>query len=75
MKLNDLTKGDTAVLTEVKDVELENQLHNMGFSVGDEFSIQKKAAFNDPILISFGNTFLGIRVKEAKLLEVEKQTN
>lgn len=68
--LADFNVGDTVILKNVLDKQLTIQLYSMGCVLGELITIERKAPFGDPIIISIEDSFISIRKNDASKMEV-----
>lgn len=62
--------GDIVLLKDVLDKQLTIQLYSMGCVLGEEITIERKAPFGDPIIISVEDSFISLRKDDASKMEV-----
>ena len=73
MKLSQLTKGDRAIIKKVDtDEALKGRLVSFGITRGSELSVEACSLAKQTISIMVDDTLIGLRVSEAKHIEVEK---
>lgn len=73
MKLSDLEKGDRAIIKKVDtDEELKGRLVSFGIARGSELSVEIYSIAKQTVSIMVDDTLIGLRVSEAKQIEVEK---
>lgn len=68
--LADFKVGDKVILKSVLDNQLTIQLYSMGCVLGEELTIERKAPFGDPIIISVEDSFISLRKDDAQKMEV-----
>ncbi len=68
--LADYKVGDQVVLKNVLDNQLTIQLYSMGCVLGEKITIERKAPFGDPIIISVEDSFISLRKDDAQKMEV-----
>ena len=68
--LADYKVGDKLVLNKVLDNQLTIQLYSMGCILGEEITIERKAPFGDPIIISVEDSFISLRKDDAQKMKV-----
>jgi len=68
--LADYKVGDKVILKEVLDKQLTIQLYSMGCVLGEQITIERKAPFGDPIIISVEDSFISLREDDAKKMKV-----
>ncbi len=71
MTIDLLKVGEHAIITEIKDDTVLNELQKIGFFIGDEIIVQKIAPFGSPISIKTDNIEVAIRKEIAILIETE----
>lgn len=69
--LADCKVGEKVLLEKVLDEQLVIQLHSMGCVLGEVITIERKAMFGDPIVISIDDSFISLRKSDARKIEVK----
>ncbi|MBW4511007.1 MAG: ferrous iron transport protein A [Scytonematopsis contorta HA4267-MV1] len=70
-ELSSLKVGDTAVIVSLSaETSLEQRLSALGFRVGKEVQIIRKAWLNGPLHVRLGTTEVMVRLRDAKLIKV-----
>jgi len=73
MKLSELKKGDRAIIQRVDtDEALKGRLISFGVARGSELTIEACSLAKQTVSILVDDTLIGLRVSEAKQIEVEK---
>jgi len=73
MKLSELEKGDRATIVKIDTNEdLKNRLLSFGVARGSELSVEACSIGKQTIEIMVDDTLIGLRVDEARNIEVEK---
>jgi Fe2+ transport system protein FeoA len=73
MKLSQLTKGDRAIIKKIDtDESLKSRLISFGVARGSELSIEAYSLAKQTVSILVDDTLIGLRVSEARHIEVEK---
>lgn len=70
LKLTNIARGKSAVLTNVDDEMLSLELLHMGCLPGETIQVERIAALGDPIMISVEGNFLSLRKKDAEKMDV-----
>jgi ferrous iron transport protein A len=70
--LADLKKGEKALIIGFKNQELALNLLEMGFLPQTEIIFEYQAPLGCPIGVKIGNSYVAIRKKDAKNIEIEK---
>lgn len=71
MTLQDLTQGERGVITKVKGHgSFRKRITEMGFIIGKEVKVVKKAPLRDPVEYKILDYFVSLRNSEANLIEV-----
>ena len=74
--LYDLKSGDFATISGItavdSDITLMQRLIALGFRVGKQIRVMRKASFNGPLHVRIGSTDIIIRESEAKLIQISK---
>lgn len=72
--LYDLKAGDFAIISGIDAVNVEQSLCQrlmaLGFRVGKNIKVMRKASFNGPIHVRVGSTDVILRESEAKLINI-----
>jgi ferrous iron transport protein A len=75
--LYNLKSGDLATISGINalhiDQPLIQRLVALGFRVGKQIKVMRKASFNGPLHVRIGSTDIIIRESEAKLIQIAKQ--
>jgi len=72
MTLDQLEEKEQAIINQIDDQQLAEQLIRMGILLGEEIKIERIAPLSDPILISSGSCSISIRKDDAKKIIVSK---
>ena len=73
MKLSDLHKGDKALIVSIgTDEVLKSRLFSFGITRGTEISIEACSLGKQTVEIMAEETLIGLRMSEAKNIEVNK---
>jgi len=73
MRLSELTKGDRAIIKKIDTSEaLKERLTSFGVARGSELSIEMYSLAKQTVSILVDDTLIGLRVSEARQIEVEK---
>jgi len=73
MKLSELHKGDRATIVKINTNEdLKSRLLSFGVARGSELSVEVCSLGKQTIEIMVDDTLIGLRVDEARNIEVEK---
>ena len=73
MKLSELHKGDRATIVKINTNEdLKSRLLSFGVARGSELSVEACSLGKQTIEIMVDDTLIGLRVDEAKNIDVEK---
>src|SRR5674476_207066 len=71
--LYDLTEGEEGIILKIKGRgQFRQRISEMGFVVGKNVSVVKKAPLRDPIEYKIMGYHISLRNSEAQLIEVEK---
>jgi ferrous iron transport protein A len=74
--LYDLKSGDFATISGINavgsDITLIQRLIALGFRVGKQIRVMRKASFNGPLHVRIGSTDIIIRESEAKLIQISE---
>ncbi len=71
MYLNKIQQNKKAIITDIKDSNVKNNLSRLGIFVGNEIYVSKIAPFGSPISLKIKDFEIAIRKDVAKLIEVE----
>ena len=73
MKLSELHKGDSATIVKINTNEdLKSRLLSFGVARGSKLSVEACSLGKQTIEIMVDDTLIGLRVDEARNIEVEK---
>ena len=73
MKLSELHKGDSATIVKINTNEdLKSRLLSFGVARGSQLSVEACSLGKQTIEIMVDDTLIGLRVDEAKNIDVEK---
>jgi len=72
MNLAQLKENESGIIIKINDDNLAIQLLAMGFILGETIKVERIAPLNDPILITSGSNYIGIRKSDAKQIEIDK---
>lgn len=72
MTLDQLKENQSGTIKQINDENLALQLLAMGFILGEEIKVERIAPLLDPILISSGTNYIGIRKADAKKMKIDK---
>jgi len=73
MKLSELHKGDSATIVKINTNEdLKSRLLSFGVARGSKLSVEACSLGKQTIEIMVDDTLIGLRVDEAKNIDVEK---
>ncbi len=72
MRLSDLQEGETGVITEITDKQLEPKLLEMGCLPNEKITVEKISLLGDPIAYLILEYKLGLRRSEADAILVQK---
>lgn len=72
MNLAQLKENESGIIIKINDENLAIQLLAMGFILGEIIKIERIAPLKDPILITSGTNYIGIRKADAKQIEIDK---
>jgi ferrous iron transport protein A len=70
-KLSELKPGEQAQVERFTDQEVASRCLEMGCTPGIFITIEQVAPLGDPLMISFGSTFIGLRKQEAESIAVK----
>ena len=74
MKLSELEKGDRATIVKIDiNEDLKSRLLSFGVARGSELSVEACSLGKQTIEIMVDDTLIGLRVDEARNIEVEKR--
>ncbi|MFW5431747.1 MAG: ferrous iron transport protein A [Methylophilaceae bacterium] len=72
--LHNLKSGDFATISGINAVLAEQSLYQrlmaLGFRVGKQIIVMRKASFNGPLHVRIGSTDIILRESEAKLIQI-----
>jgi ferrous iron transport protein A len=72
--LYDLKTGDFATISSINTIDAEQSLYQrlmaLGFRVGKNIQVMRKASFHGPIHVRIGSTDVILRESEAKLINI-----
>ncbi|MGY8780589.1 MAG: FeoA family protein [Fidelibacterota bacterium] len=72
MILTDLNPGESGVINGIKgDTHLQNRLVELGLLSGIQVRMVKQAPFKGPVEIKFRDSYLSIRWKDAREIELK----
>jgi ferrous iron transport protein A len=75
MKLNELTKGDRAVILKINaDKALKDRFSSFGVMRGEELLVKGCSLAKQTMEIEVGSTLIAVRADEAEKIEVEQIT-
>lgn len=69
--LNTIPLNTEMKITAFTDDFLREKLTEMGCLIGDKVTLLRRAPLGDPLFIQIGYSQIGLRVSEAKAIEVE----
>ena len=72
MNLAQLKENESGIIIKINDENLAIQLLAMGFILGEIIKIERIAPLKDPILITSGTNYIGIRKADARQIEIDK---
>ena len=72
MTLDLLKENESGIIIKINNETLAIQLLAMGFILGEEIKVERIAPLKDPILITSGTNYIGIRKADAKNIEIQK---
>lgn len=70
-KLNSLSKGDKAIITDISENDISLKLLDMGCMPGEEVIMISAAPLGDPIMFQLGSYILSLRKEEAENIQVQ----
>jgi len=73
MNINDLEKGQSAIIISIDRNIFLKRLLDMGLTKGTIIKVIKRAPLNNPIEIEIKGFHLALRIEEAKYINVEIQ--
>jgi len=74
MTLYDLTQGEKGIITKVRGHgSFRKRIIEMGFVIGKEVEVVKKAPLRDPVEYKILDYFVSLRNNEARLIEVSRE--
>ncbi len=72
--LYNLKSGDYATISGIDTVTTEQSLYQrlmaLGFRIGKQVTVLRKASFNGPLHVRIGSTDIILRESEAKLIQI-----
>lgn len=72
--LYNLKSGDLATISGINTAAAEQSLYQrlmaLGFRVGKQIKVMRKASFNGPLQVRIGSTDIILRESEAKLIQI-----
>jgi ferrous iron transport protein A len=72
--LYNLKSGDLATISGINTATAEQSLYQrlmaLGFRVGKQIKVMRKASFNGPLHVRIGSTDIILRESEAKLIKI-----
>ncbi|MEE9331022.1 MAG: FeoA family protein [Methylophilaceae bacterium] len=72
--LHNLESGDFAIISGINAANAEQSLCKrlmaLGFRVGKQIEVMRKASFNGPLHVRIGSTDIILRESEAKLIQI-----
>nr|WP_048057957.1 ferrous iron transport protein A [Methanothermococcus okinawensis] len=72
MKLSEVNPGTTVKIKKIDgDIDLKKRLLEMGFTIGTNIHVIKKAPLKDPVEVEVRGYNISLRLKEAENIEVE----
>ena len=66
MTVAELKKGVPRVVQHIEDVDLAENLAELGIFPGEVISVKRRAPFGDPIILLAGGSKISIRKSDAK---------
>lgn len=72
MTLDTLKENEKGIIESISDESLAIQLLAMGVILGEQVKVERIAPFNDPIIITSGNSYISIRKKDAQKIKINK---
>jgi Fe2+ transport system protein FeoA len=73
VKLSELEKGDRAIIKKIDtDEALKGRLFSFGMARGSKLSVEIYSIAKQTVSVMVDDTLIGLRVSEAKQIEVEK---
>jgi Fe2+ transport system protein FeoA len=73
IRISKLKKGERGIIKNLEDSPLKQRLIEMGLTPGAVFQIRSISPFGDPIAIRLKDFAISLRLKDASLIEVERQ--
>ena len=74
--LNNLKSGDFATISGINAINVEQSLTQrliaLGFRVGKQIQVMRRASFNGPLHVRIGSTDIILRESEAKLIQISQ---
>lgn len=74
LPLSKIANGERAIVHEILASELKIKLMEMGLIPGKELTVLFRAPLGDPIAVDIDGYVLSLRIDEAALVLVEKET-
>ena len=73
MSLNELELGEKAVIINLSNLNryVKRRLLDFGILEGEEIVLKNRMPFHGPFMLEHNGQILGIRYKEASLIEIE----
>ena len=73
MSLNELQIGDKAIIRNLSNLNnyVKRRLLDLGILEGEEVMLKNRMPFHGPFMLEHNGQLLGIRSKEAALIEIE----
>jgi len=72
MKLSDLKKGQNAIITNLGcEIELKQRFYSFGINKNSTIAVENISFSKNTIEINVEDTFIALRMEEAKCIEVE----
>ncbi|WP_102691310.1 FeoA family protein [Rummeliibacillus pycnus] len=74
MSLNELKLGEKAVIKNLSNLNryVKRRLLDLGILEGEEIMLKNRMPFHGPFMLEHNGQILGIRYKEATLIEIEQ---
>lgn len=69
-KLSELKPGEQAQVEQFTDQDVASRCIEMGCTPGTFITVEQVAPMGDPLMISFGSTFIGLRKQEAESIAI-----
>lgn len=71
--LSDLSKGESAVITKIKESSIRKRLIELGVCIGEIIEVKERSVFSTPILIKVCGYELCVGKTIAKTIAVKRQ--